>query len=305
MAKFKKGLIFLTSMSVAVTLSACNNDKDSSEEKATNKTESKSEKKASESKEATTNANEDSKKNDDSKTEDTKQLSEKERLALAFFADDVDQYILTKDEALTGFFDTTQGGKKEKKQLYKLLLIKTNNVANAPEDMNFYQVYPSKGSFASVIGVSKDKIFVGGTQGAFDYKEMKDTSNEYSIEDLYKQNKSYSSLDELAKKIQITDKNPMEDDKTREEFEANESAGTNTHMRTQVYSMIEKLDGHPIDTDKYLVDNVRTTDKGKWYVNYRNKNAEIVGTYTTKNGKVIKKDADGNIIKEKKINSNE
>ncbi|MEB8122973.1 hypothetical protein NGH46_12640 [Staphylococcus xylosus] len=184
-------------------------------------------------------------------------------------------------------------------------MIKTDNVANAPEGMNFYQVYPSKGSFASVIGVSEDKIFVGGTQGVVDYNEMKDTSNEYNVEDLYKENKSYSSLNELAEKIQITDKNPMEDDKTREEFEANENPSTNTHMRTQVYSMIEKLDGQPIDTDKYLVDNVQTTDEGKWYVHYRNKNAEIVGTYTTKNGKVIKKDAEGNIIKEKKINPNE
>lgn len=300
MARFKKGLIFLTSMGVAVTLSACNDSNGASEEKSDNKTESKTEKKTSDSKEVTTNAKEDNKKIENSKTDDVNQLSEKTRLALAFFADDIDQYILTKDEALTGVFETNYGGKKEKKQLYKLLLIKTNNVANAPEGMNFYQVYPAKGSFASVIGVSKDKIFAGGTQGAFDYKEMKDSSNEYSVEDLYKKNKSYSSLSELAKKIQITDKNPMEDDKTRKEFEANESSGTNSHFRSQVYQMIQELDGQPIDTDKYLVDNVQTTDDGKWYVNYRNKNAEIVGTYTTKNGKVIKKDAEGNIIKEEK-----
>ena len=303
MAKFKKGLVFLTSLGVAATLSACNDNNDTSEEKSEHKTESKPEKKTSESNESKAAA--DSKKEEDSKTDDVSDLSEKKRLALAFFADDIDQYILTKDEALTGIFETSYGGKKEKKQLYKLLLIKTDNVANAPEGMNFYQVYPSKGSFASVIGVSEDKIFVGGTQGVVDYNEMKDTSNEYNVEDLYKENKSYSSLNELAEKIQITDKNPMEDDKTREEFKANENPSTNTHMRTQVYSMIEKLDGQPIDTDKYLVDNVQTTDEGKWYVHYRNKNAEIVGTYTTKNGKVIKKDAEGNIIKEKKINPNE
>lgn len=303
MAKFKKGLVFLTLLGVAATLSACNDNNDTNEEKSEQKTESKSEKKTSESNES--KAAVDSKKEEDSKTEDVNELSEKKRLALAFFADDIDQYILTKDEALTGVFETNNGGKKEKRQLYKLLLIKTDNVANAPEGMNFYQVYPSKGSFASVIGVSEDKIFVGGTQGVVDYNEMKETSNEYNVEDLYKENKSYSSLNELAEKIQITDKNPMEDDKTREEFEANENPSTNTHMRTQVYSMIEKLDGQPIDTDKYLVDNVQTTDEGKWYVHYRNKNAEIVGTYTTKNGKVIKKDAEGNIIKEKKINPNE
>lgn len=299
MVKLKQSLILLSTVGLAVTLSACNDNKDTSENKSDNKTESKSE-----SKDAASNAKAEDKKKNNTKAVEAAQLSDKEKLALAFFADDVDQYILTKDEALTGVFETNYGGKKEKKQLYKLLLIKTNNVANAPEDMKFYQVYPAKGSFASVIGISNDKIFVGGTQGAFDYKEMQKTSNEYSVEDLYKQNKSYSSLSELAKKIQITDKNPMEDDKTREKFEANENPSTNTHLRTQVYTMIEKLDGHPIDTDKYLVDNVQMTDDGKWYVHYRNKHAEIVGTYTTKNGKVIKKDSEGNIIKEKKISPN-
>lgn len=300
MEKLKQSLILLSTMGLAITLSACNDNKDMSDSNSHNKTETKSDNK--EVKTSTTENN--SKVHKNTNPVKTNQLSEKEKLALAFFADHVDQYILTKDEALTGVYETNYGGKKEKKQLYKLLLIKIKNVANAPEGMNFYQVYPAKGSFVSVIGVSKDKIFVGGTQGAFDYKEMKDTSNEYSVEDLYKKNKSYSSLSELAKKIQITDKNPMENDKTRQKFEANENPATNTHLRTQVYTMIEKLDGHPIDTNKYLVDNVHMTDDGKWYVNYRNKHAEIVGTYTTKNGKVIKKDKDGNIIKEKTVNPN-
>jgi patatin-like phospholipase/acyl hydrolase len=73
----------------------------------------------------------------------------------------------------------------------------------------------------------------------------------------------------------------MADDNTREEFEANESPNTNTNLRTQIYQMTEELDGKPIDTDKYLVDNVQMT----------------------KDGKVIKKDSDGNIIKAKKIES--
>lgn len=161
--------------------------------------------------------------------------------------------------------------------MYKLLLIKEHGVANAAKDMDFYTVYLSKGSFTSVISVSEDKIFVGGTQGVLDYKEISDIGNEYSIKDLYNKNKGYNSLSELAKKIEIADKNPMADDNTREEFEANESPNTNTHLRTQIYQMIEELDGKPIDTDKYLVD---------------------------KDGKVIKKDSDGNIIKAKKLNQN-
>lgn len=290
MLNIKKGLMIMTSLGVAVTLAACNDNKEkSNDSKAT--TNQKSDNKTNE------NSNSSLKKNEDSVDE----LSAKTKMALAFFADGIDDYMLTKDEVLTGVFEDETGGEAKKKQLYKLLLIREKSVNNAPEDMAFYTVYPSKGSFASVIGVSKDKIFVGGTQGTLDYKEMTDAGNEYSIEELYNRNKQYSSLDELAKKIEVTNKDPMADDKTRKEFEANENPNTNAHMRTQVYQMIEDLDGHPIDTNKYLVDNVKMTKEGKWYVNYRNKHAEIVGTYTMKDNKIVKKDADGKIIKEKKI----
>lgn len=293
MAYFKKGLIFLTSMGLAVTLSACN-DESNEKDKTSKATEHKNTEKNNISSSKTSNEQQ-------SKQDDVGNLSQKTKLALAFFADDVDQYILNKDEALTGVYENKTGGESKKKQLYKLLLIKEKSVANAPEGMDFYTVYPPKGSFASVIGISEDKIFVGGTQGVIDYDEMSKSSNEYNIKDLYNKNKNYTSLSELANKLEITDKNPMADEDTRKEFEASENAGTNTHLRTQVYQMIEELDGHPIDTDKYLVDNVQTAKNGKWYVNYRNKNAEIVGTYTTKDGKVIKKDANDKIIKSKNI----
>lgn len=296
MAYFKKSLMLLTSMGVAATLTACGDNNESKEDNKTNneKTEHKNTKSNNDNSNKTSNKQQ-------SNADNVNDLSQKKKLALAFFADDVDQYILTKDEALTGVFEDDTGGETKKKQLYKLLLIKENSIANAPENMDFYTVYPSKGSFASVIGVSKDKIFVGGTQGALDYKEMKDTGNEYSVKDLYNKNKEYSSLSELSKKIEITDKNPMEDEETRKEFEANENPSTNSHFRSQVYQMIEELEGHPIDRDKYLVDNIKMTKDDKWYVNYRNKQAEILGTYTTKDNKIIKKDVNGDIKKSKVI----
>ncbi|REH91388.1 hypothetical protein DOS68_03620 [Staphylococcus felis] len=292
MAKLKKTVIFASSLAVVLSLTACdNNNKASDDNKKENKTSRQSQSQTKDS----------HSKNKNMKIANVEQLPEKKKLALAFFADDADQYTLTKDEALTGIFSTKYGNTEEKKQLYKLVLVKANHVSNAPQDMNFYKVVPAKGSFESIIGVSKDKIYIGGTQGVLDYKELQDAGQIYNLEDLYNQNKSYHSLTELADKIQITDKDPMHDDKTRQEFEANENPTTNTHMRTQVYHMIEQLDEKPIDTQKYLVDNVQMTESGKWYVHYRNKNAEIVGTYTTKGENVVKKDSDGKIIKEKHI----
>ncbi|WP_251521707.1 MULTISPECIES: hypothetical protein [Staphylococcus] len=73
------------------------------------------------------------------------------------------------------------------------------------------------------------------------------------------------------------------------------------HYRSQIYQIITEFNGQPIDTDKYLVDNVKQKDDGGWLVNYRDKRtAEIVGTFTTEGeNKIVKKDADGNVIKEK------
>lgn len=283
---------------MALSLTACNDkETNKNEHKTTNADEQQGTKSNSESSDKTTDKHREN-------IDNVNEISEKTKLALAFFADDSGKYILTKDEALTGVYESKTGGKSQNKQLYKLLLINTKGITNAPKDMKFYTVYPSKGSFASIIGISKDKVYVGGTQAALDYNELLKTGNEYSIKELYNKNKSYSSLTELAHKLQFADKNPMENEKTRQEFEANENPNTNSHMRTQVYQMIEELDGHPIDRDKYLIDNVKNNKNGKWYVNYRNKNAEIVGTYTTKGEKVIKKDVNGNIIKSKKIDPN-
>ncbi len=293
MKKLNKGIILASTLSLSLVLTACNE-----------KTEGNKEDKQSEDKKQAQhnqqNDKEQAKQDNKTNEKSTNDISQNTKLALAFFADDADKYILTKDEALTGIFESDAQGKKEKKQLYKLLLIKEKSVANAPEDMDFYTVYPPKGSFASIVGVSKDKVLVSGTQATPDYKELKETGEEYNVKDLYEKNKDYSSLDELANKIKITDKNPMQDDKTREEYEANESPSTNTHMRTQVFQMIADFDGK-IDTDKYLVDNVKLDKNGKWYVNYRNKNAEIVGTYTTMGKDIVKKNAEGKVIKKEAV----
>lgn len=87
------------------------------------------------------------------------------RSQLQPFADEDGKYIVTKDEVLTGIFaQFTQG--EIQKRLYKLLFIEERNIQDAPNGMKFYTVYPIKGNFATVVGLSKDKLYVGGTQKA-------------------------------------------------------------------------------------------------------------------------------------------
>ena len=72
-----------------------------------------------------------------------------------------------------------------------------------------------------------------------------------------------------------------------------ERGGVMAHGSSQVYKFISELEGGSLDNDKYLWDVVHWLKDGNWKVNCRNKDGEIVATYTTVNGKVAKFDENG------------
>lgn len=246
-----------------------------------------------------TNANEEQPKQAKNIKSDVNDVSDKTKLALAFFADEDGKYIVTKDEVLTGIFAQFTQGEIQKKRLYKLLFIEERNIQDAPNGMKFYTVYPIKGNFATVVGLSKDKLYVGGTQAAIIYKDLLKTGDEYNLQDLYDKNKNYTSLEEVANQIEI--KKEYLDDQTIAEYLEQERPGTDAHLRSQVYGMLSDFEGAPIGQSKYLIDIVRHDKNGKWYVNYRNEHGEILGTYTNEGEDIVKKDVKGNIIEKKHI----
>lgn len=225
------------------------------------------------------------------------QLSDKERLA--FYADGVEKYMLTKNEVLTGVYDYQKGNETEKKQMEHLMLEKADSMKNAPKDMKFYQVYPSKGQFASIVGVNKNKIFIGSTQGALiDYQTLLNNGKELDISQLYEDNKDNRSLEEMKNKIEIVDSGAAQkaDDPDKN------SANTMAHMRSQIYEKISDFDGK-LDNKTYLWDNIRINDDGNWTVHYRNHDGEIMGTYKSEKNKIIKLDQNGNKIKEQQMSN--
>ncbi|UTI85891.1 hypothetical protein NIT60_05300 [Mammaliicoccus sciuri] len=206
-----KKLMVLTSILVLLC-AACSSDKEKSN--AYQKDEStKTESKQKDNSKNEPKANEDKPKQAKNVKTDVNDVSNKTKLALAFFADEDGKYIITKDEVLQGIYEQNVQGEKENKKLYKLLLIDDNHIKNAPDDMKFYSVYPAKGSFSTVVGLSKDKLYVGGTQGAMTYKELLETGKEYNLQDLYDKNKNYTSLEELANKIEFKKEHPFMNEK--------------------------------------------------------------------------------------------
>ena len=82
-------------------------------------------------------------------------------MPLAFCVDHVDQYTLTKNEILTGFYLAIAPAGEYHYKLVDFTLVKHDKpVANAPKDMHFYTVYPDKRNFVAIIGVNNEKIFL-------------------------------------------------------------------------------------------------------------------------------------------------
>ena len=60
-------------------------------------------------------------------------------------------------------------------------------VEDAPEGMTFYSASPARGPFATLIGVSDDKVAVIGTQSPGKYRQFiqSDLGHELDVKDLY------------------------------------------------------------------------------------------------------------------------
>ena len=114
-------------------------------------------------------------------------FSEKEKIGFSFCVDHVDQYTLTKNEILTGFYLAIAPAGEYHYKLVDFTLVKHDKpVANAPKDMHFYTVYPDKRNFVAIIGVNNEKIFLGGTQAAIiDYNELMQHGREVNLKDVY------------------------------------------------------------------------------------------------------------------------
>lgn len=249
----------------------------------------------------------DNKKKDEEKNKDIiPNFSEKEKLPLAFCVDHVDQYTLTKNEILTGFYLAIAPAGEYHYKLVDFTLVKHDKpVANAPKDMHFYTVYPDKRNFVAIIGVNNEKIFLGGTQAAIiDYNELMQHGREVNLKDVYLKNKNNKALPELVSKMHIDNKYPdiSYDENGTSYKQLERLGGVGLHLRNQIYQIIADFEGVSLTDSGYLWEDVKLLNSnGDWSVQYRNQDGEIVGSYRNMNDKIQKLDANGNVVKEKKV----
>ncbi|WP_145455233.1 hypothetical protein [Staphylococcus pettenkoferi] len=233
-----------------------------------------------------------------SQQEKVSQLSENQRLALAFYDNNSKDYMLSKNDILTGFYTYKGQNGDEKRQINYLVLQKVGDVDNAPKGMKFYTVHPQTREAESVIGVSKTKLFIGSTQAQLqDYSQMLNNGKEIKVKDLYKKHKNHRAWPELTTKVTQAKQEPDTDS-------AAALPTTMAHMRSQIHQMIQDFEGHPID-NQYLWDNVSFDDPKHpdvWTMKYRNQDGELLGSYSpAKDGQIVKYDQNGNEIARKYV----
>ena len=226
------------------------------------------------------------------------QLSEDQRLALAFYAKTNQKHILTKNEVLTGFYTANAPAGKMNYIINHLILKQELNVSNAPEGMKFYSLYPGVEDGASIIGVNDSKIFIGGTQTTVvDYNDLLKNGEEVNIKDLYDKYKNHRAWPELTEKVKQAKQEPDTDSVAA-------LPTTMAHMRSQIHQIIQDFEGHPID-NQYLWDNVSFDDPKHpdvWTMKYRNQDGELLGSYSpAKDGQIVKYDQNGNEIARKHV----
>lgn len=306
-----KKFLFLSG-TVLLLLSACNNGDSSSDSKGASKVEDtqKSEDSKKENNSKSSSSKESSNHSSNSKQSsdnDIANLSEKEKLALVFLANESGEYAITKNDILTGRYTTQMSDGKKTKELKHFAITRDMKpIPNAPEGMKFYVVSPSIGQFASVIGVSNDKIYLGGTQGELrSYKDALQNGEEHDTKEVYDKYKDSNEFKQIANKINIYDKMPTfsddesDDDSSSDDNSSSDSSSDSEEVtRDNVIDKVESYEGEKLDTDTYTFKEPEKTSDGKWGFSYDDKDGNLAGSYTvdTDDGYVTKYDENGDKI---------
>lgn len=306
-----KKFIFLSGTALLL-LSACNNGDSSSDSKGASKVEdtqnSEGSKKGNDSK--SSSSKESSNKSNSSKqssSNDIASLSEREKVALVFLANESGKYTLTKNDILTDRYTTQMSDEKKTQELKHFAVSReTQQISGAPEGMKFYAVSPSVAQFATIIGVSDDKIYLGGTQSPIpSYKDALKFGEEHNTKEIYDKYKDSNEFKQVADKINLYDKMPTfsdeesDDDSSSDDNDSSDSSSDSEEVtRDNVIDKVESYEGEKLDTDTYTFKEPEKTSDGKWGFSYEDKDGNLAGSYTidTDDGYVTKYDENGDEI---------
>ena len=198
---FYFGIVLVSSVTIAGCSISIGNEP---ENKDSSNNEQKSEQKNQNAQDSNSN-NETSKSNSD---KEVTNISETQSVAMTLLEPEIDSEVITADELLSGSYTQKTGsGEEIKHSVDKVGLSESpelGKMANKPDGMKFYGMSPSKGSYATIVGINKDQVVYIYTQSPIsDYNDVKDSEAfaSFNIADLYNNHKDNSKISELENKI--------------------------------------------------------------------------------------------------------
>ncbi|QIH77569.1 hypothetical protein GTN30_02725 [Macrococcoides canis] len=217
------------------------------------------------------------------RTEETNiKLDEKTKIALAFMHPEAEKFIVSGKEVLTAKYTKMVPPKPQVRKFYKLVL--TPHYENIiPQGAKVYIVHPNKESAISFIAFTDNETVIGGTQsGYYDLNNSNNGFIRYNTEAFFNEKKHLRSLKELADMVEIGEKPSYEETEREEKM-------TNQTVSERIYNEIIAMEGTTQLDPKYIWDDIKLDEKNNsFYVNYRNKDLEVLGTYKYVNGKLVK-----------------
>ncbi|MGV2875858.1 hypothetical protein ROU88_08175 [Macrococcus capreoli] len=207
-------------------------------------------------------------------------LNEKTKLALAFIQKGADKYTISGKEILTGKYMLNVPPAPQEKKFHRLILspVSDNTI---PEGVKVYQIYPGKSNFISFIALTDKETIVGGTQNGYQDVLTSKEYVRYNTEASYKEKKHLTSLKELADILEIGNQPSYNAFKQQETL-------TSQTARERMYNQIMVMEGTKELNPQFVWDDIKLDKNNAYYVNYRNQDLEILGTYKTVNGKLVK-----------------
>lgn len=133
-------------------------------------------------------------------------LTQGEKVALALNDPSVSDYVINANELKNHSYFANYNGGGEQKNIDTYQLETTEQLEGAPSDMKFYNAQPAKGSFATIIGVGSDKVFIAATQSPGTYEQFMNSStgHELDVDTLFDKYSKSIDYKEIAKQISFS-----------------------------------------------------------------------------------------------------
>lgn len=233
---FYFGILLISSVTIAGCSISIGNEP---ENKESSNNEQKSEQKNQDAKddnnkEASKSGSDSNSKSDSKSDKKVTNISETQSVAMTLLEPEIDSKVITADELLSGSYTQKFGnGEEITDSVDKVELSESpelGKMKNKPDGMKFYGMSPSKGSYATIVGINKDQVVYIYTQSPIsDYNDVKDskTFTSFNIADLYNNHKDDSKVSELENKIEYGesletkhDSSASQEDKNSNEYYA-------------------------------------------------------------------------------------